>query len=238
MADRLISLSTSELSLLFEQPLDKALEFLKKKGLYDYTEFYSDAMERLRDAAFAVAGITDMTVLEDIWEQVQRAEDEGLYLSEFQDSIDGIFAKLGWTSLSPHHIENILRSNLLSAYNHGRFEMQLDGAELTPYLAYSAILDSKTRPSHRKMDFMVSGIVYRVDDPIWRIWYPPNGYFCRCIAIAMTAAQVEARGLKIAEVGTMTPIVRPDKYWESAPMNIDLLKERQYQLRSFFRRAA
>ena len=32
------------------------------------------------------------------------------------------------------------------------------------------------------------------DDPIWNIWYPPNGYRCRCSVISLTKKQVERSG--------------------------------------------
>ena len=43
----------------------------------------------------------------------------------------------------------------------------------------------------------MSGEVYRHDDPIWLAIYPPNGFNCRCRVVALSAAAVKRRGLRI-----------------------------------------
>lgn len=55
---------------------------------------------------------------------------------------------------------------------------------------WSAIDDSRVRPSHLAMD----GYIAHVDDPLWKIWHPPAGYNCRCTQIALTEKQAIARG--------------------------------------------
>lgn len=39
--------------------------------------------------------------------------------------------------------------------------------------------------------------VYRWDDPVWDIWYPPNGFRCRCMVVSLTEAQVRGRHLTV-----------------------------------------
>ena len=60
---------------------------------------------------------------------------------------------------------------------------------------YDALNDSRTRPAHAAMDNMV----FRHDDPIWDTHYPPNGFGCRCRVRALTAKEVEARGLAVSD---------------------------------------
>ncbi|MBA1302629.1 phage head morphogenesis protein, partial [Pseudomonas carnis] len=62
-----------------------------------------------------------------------------------------------------------------------------------PYWMYVAILDGKTRPSHRALH----GQVFRHDDPIWASIFPPNGFNCRCRVVALTESAVKRRGLRI-----------------------------------------
>lgn len=71
---------------------------------------------------------------------------------------------------SPYRVRTILRTNIQTAYNAGRYRRQRDTAAALPYWRYSAIRDSKTRPSHTEMD----GMIYRADNPIWRTIYPPT----------------------------------------------------------------
>lgn len=35
------------------------------------------------------------------------------------------------------------------------------------------------------------------DDPIWDVWYPPNGFRCRCMVVSLSKKQVERMGLHV-----------------------------------------
>ena len=49
------------------------------------------------------------------------------------------------------------------------------------------------RPAHAAME----NRVYRWDDPVWDIWYPPNGFRCRCMVVSLTEDQVRQRHLTV-----------------------------------------
>lgn len=51
----------------------------------------------------------------------------------------------------------------------------------------------------RETHAMMEGRIYRADDPIWDIWYPPNGFRCRCSVVSMTKAQVERSGVEVSK---------------------------------------
>lgn len=48
--------------------------------------------------------------------------------------------------------------------------------ELFPSLRYRTTGDGKVRDEH----VMLNGVVKPIDDPFWGIYYPPNGWRCRC----------------------------------------------------------
>lgn len=54
-------------------------------------------------------------------------------------------------------------------------------------------IDGHVRESHAVME----GRVYRADDPIWDVWYPPNGFRCRCMVVSLSKKQVERMGLHV-----------------------------------------
>ena len=94
---------------------------------------------------------------------------------------------------SPRRLKTIFRVNTRATRAAERWRRQQADAESRPFLMYYAILDSRTRPSHRAMN----GQVFRHDDPVWSSHYPPNGWNCRCRVRALTARQVKARGIEV-----------------------------------------
>lgn len=44
------------------------------------------------------------------------------------------------------------------------------------FLRYLTKHDERVRQSHRLLDW----IVKKVTDVFWRLYYPPNGWYCRC----------------------------------------------------------
>lgn len=89
----------------------------------------------------------------------------------------------------------IFRTNLQTAYNAGHYKAMTDDTvkKLRPYWQYKTAADGHVRESHAVME----GRVYRAEDPIWDVWYPPNGFRCRCMVVSLSPAQVEARGLRV-----------------------------------------
>jgi len=53
-------------------------------------------------------------------------------------------------------------------------------ADETAKLIYQTVGDSRVRPSHQVLD----GIIRAITDAFWDVYYPPNGWGCRCDAVA------------------------------------------------------
>ena len=67
--------------------------------------------------------------------------------------------------------------------------------------------------------------VYKYDDPFWKVWYPPNGFRCRCHVRSYSEAQIQARRLEVqkrppftvdTETGEMQ-MLHPDKGFSRNP---------------------
>ena len=100
--------------------------------------------------------------------------------------------------MNPWKADVVYRTNLQTAYNAGHYKAMTEPMtrKLRPYWQYITAGDGDVRPTHAAME----GKVYRCDDPIWNIWYPPNGFRCRCSVVSLTEEQVKRRGLQIESI--------------------------------------
>lgn len=64
-------------------------------------------------------------------------------------------------------------------------------AYLYPNLRYKTAGDERVRQSHRSLD----GTVRPVNDPFWDVYYPPNGWGCRCKVIQTDEATTAGDGV-------------------------------------------
>jgi SPP1 gp7 family putative phage head morphogenesis protein len=72
--------------------------------------------------------------------------------------------------------------NWLNAeYNHARASARMAAKwqqlkQLNGYIKYKTMRDGRVREQHRVLD----GVTLPVNDPFWQVYYPPNGWNCRC----------------------------------------------------------
>jgi len=198
-----------DLAYCMTLPPKKAVAYLKGKGYavtWDWEELWQDAHAQ----AFTVAKATRLDILQDIREAVEKAITEGKTLAWFAKELTPVLQAKGWWGRqelvyaetgeinqvqlgSPWRLQTIYRTNLQTAYMAGRFQSQLENIDDRPYWQYVAILDGRTRPSHRAMN----GKVFRYDDPFWGSFYPPNGWGCRCRVVALSKDNLTKGGIKV-----------------------------------------
>jgi len=192
----------------FNLPPAEAIEFFRRKGYtisFDWWETWQEAHAR----AFTVAKAMRLDILRDIREAVDQALAEGKTFREFKKELEPKLRAKGWWGRqkiidpktgeeveawlgTPWRLKTIFRTNLQSAYMAGRYKQMLEVADDRPYWRYLAVLDSKTRPSHRALH----GKIFRYDDPFWKTHYPPNGWNCRCHVQSLSERQLKAWGLE------------------------------------------
>lgn len=172
----------------------EALDFLKKKKplpAKEYRQLEDDAKAK----AFTVAGYTTAEVLEEFLQELEVAVEEGSTKEAFQERMNDFLGSAGYEGMNSWRADVIFRTNLQTAYNAGHYKAMTDPTvrRLRPYWQYQTIGDGHVRDTHAAME----GRVYRCDDPIWDIWYPPNGFRCRCSVVSLTEEQVRQRGLQV-----------------------------------------
>lgn len=187
------------------KPVD-AITYLKRKGFAIGWDWHSvDTATHAR--AFTVAKAAKLDVLNDIRTALVENLEKGQTLRDFTNNLRPTLEAKGWWGRqtvinpageeqqvqlgSPRRLATIYQTNMQSAYMAGRYKAALEVTGTHPYWMYIATMDHRTRPSHAALH----GKVFRWDDPIWQHIVPPNGYNCRCRFVALTAAELERRGL-------------------------------------------
>lgn len=208
MATTTKSPTPADLKAIFGLEPKNAVAYLKSKG-YAITWNWQEMLDQAHDQAFTVAKAMRLDLLSDIRGALETALQEGQTLKQFIAGLQPTLESQGWWGKqvivdsdgvgelvqlgSPRRLKTIYQTNLQSAYMAGRKAEMEQTTETHPYWMYVAILDGKTRPSHRALH----GQVFRHDDPIWSAIYPPNGFNCRCRVVALSEAAVRRRGLKV-----------------------------------------
>lgn len=192
-----------------DMPPAEAVEYFGAKGdrlIYDYSDLWREQNAH----AFGVAKATTADVLRTIRTEVETAIGKGQTFEEFKRRLRPRLEELGWwgrkevldgntgelttTQLgSDRRLRTIYQTNVQTAYMAGRYKRYLANVDDRPYWRYVAIMDGRTRPTHAALH----GKVWRWDDPIWKIIWPPNGWGCRCTVVALTEAEFKALGIPL-----------------------------------------
>lgn len=173
----------------------EAVSFLKKKKPLPVAEYkVLDAESRAK--AFTISGYTSLEVLQKFLDELTEACENGKTKKEFMDTMNEFLERNGYEGLNPFNADVIFRTNMQTAYNAGHYKSMTNPTtkKLRPYWKYVTAWDGEVRESHAMME----GRIYAADDPIWNIWYPPNGYRCRCSVVSLTKSQVERSGEQVS----------------------------------------
>lgn len=205
-----MSITTAELAYCMILPPKRAIGYLRSKG-YQISWDWEDIWQEAHARAFTVAKVTRLDILEDIRQALQQALDEGKTERWFRQELEPVLKRKGWWGTkettdtvtgepvsiqqgSPWRLDTIFRTNTSVLYSAGRWAEQMENIDDRPYWMYTGIKDNHTRKSH----LALHGLVFRYDDPFWQAFYPPNGWRCRCSVIALSADDIAARGIKVA----------------------------------------
>ena len=180
---------------------------ISKKKLQELSSFY-------KELNFTVAGITKRDI-ENIFDTLLISLKEGWTVADFTAAVakakikyvGEIYGKeLIDVPMNANHLQVIFRNNVMRAWRDGRNELFGDpgvAGEIWGY-TYSAILDSRVRPSHAKLD----GITRAKDDPFWQKYDPPWDHNCRCMKFAILKKDI-ATGKAIPTKDNEMPAMNP-----------------------------
>lgn len=171
----------------------EAVSFLKGKEVLTADE-YKALSDECKAKAFTVSGYTELDVLQTFLNELSIAVSDGKTKKDFMDGMNSFLERNGYKAINPFRADVIFRTNVQTAYNAGHYKSMSETKKLRPFWKYITAGDGEVRDSHRAME----GKVFAADDPIWNIWYPPNGFGCRCSVVSLTRGQVERQGIKVS----------------------------------------
>lgn len=203
-------MQNNQIGFAFSLPPTKAIKFLKSKRIFLENVDDVALLNSARARAVKIANLSSLDMMKDIYQSLETAKAEGVAFSEWKKNLLQHFYKKGWIAGydksflladpktgeffgTPRRLDTIYRVNVQSAYSAQRYQEQMNNAKARPFWQYSAVNDDRTRPSHSAMN----GLVYRYDDPFWSVFYPPNGFNCRCSVIALSERDVKRRNLVV-----------------------------------------
>lgn len=199
------------IGLSFGSPFEEQVQFLRDKVNLP-TKRWTDLLGSAHDRAFVVAGATKAELLNDLHAALLQP---GMTLQRFRAEFDSIVRRHGWTGWTGEgsaagvawRTNVIYKTNMLSSYAAGRWAQMTspDALAATPYWLYRHS-DSVMHP--RPLHVSWDGLILRAENPWWRTHYPPNGWGCMCKVFALSASEVESRGLTVADAA-------PDDGFES-----------------------
>lgn len=206
-------------------PDDEAIAALRRRGLnFIPSGHWTEVWQEVHQTGFTVAQSAGFDILKDIHTALVRAMAEGRTFDQFRRELTPILQGKGWWGKtervdpltgevrevqlgSPRRLRTIFDVNLRVSAAQGDWQRQQSVKDARPYLRYTALLDNRTRPLHRRWH----GTILPQDHPWWETHYPPNGWRCRCKAMSVSADDLEAEGWTISEAPDEgeTPWVNP-----------------------------
>lgn len=187
-----------QLGLSMGMPFIEAAKIMRGKLPMAPADYYGKIADEARIAAFTASNLASLEQIKAVMESLAIALKEGKSLDVWKAEA----LATNW-NLPNTRLDTIFRTNVQTAYMTGHWRQFQQHKDTRPFLMYSAIDDTRVRPSHLEM----SGYIALVDDAIWNQWTPPAGFNCRCTLISLTEAQAKARGYGKQQ----TPNVFPDK---------------------------
>jgi uncharacterized protein with gpF-like domain len=153
---------------------------------------FDQLVENEREFAFTVAGVAQAELVADVYEAVQRAIEDGTDLETFQADI-GPALEESWGGEEPGRLENIFRTNVMGAYNAGRYSAATAPAvkRERPYWRMETVDDSR----QTEICQACRNVCLPADHPWWRTHYPPLHYQCRDHVTTLTQEQAEEFGI-------------------------------------------
>lgn len=152
--------------------------FGKSFATVDWTTPDGEMLMRLTRDCWNFSAAKNYTQLRDMTLALVDEKGKARTFSEFKDACKVIDEKhLNW--LKTEYDQAIGASTMAA-----RWADYQKNADIMPWLKYSTVGDQNVREEHALLD----GIIKKITDEFWDIYFPPNGWKCRCSADQMSTS--------------------------------------------------
>ena len=158
-----------------------------------------------QERAFKVAGVAQAEILADVWDELDRAIEQGTTFEDFKDAIgeklegawQGSVANPAW------RMQTIFRTNVGAAYSAGRHRQITDPVVVKhrPFWRFIGVDDNRQTDICHARD----GVTLPADDPWWDGNYPLLHFNCRSTILTLDEEDVEREG-GIKRPGNVPPV--------------------------------
>jgi SPP1 gp7 family putative phage head morphogenesis protein len=144
--------------------------------------------DEFKASAFLITGIAAHDVLQDVRDMIAVIPEGEDFMQTQLRVAARLLPHFGGREKSAMARARILtRATAFRAYNAGIHQSLENSMEAFPYRKRLAVMDERTRDSHRAMN----GITLPADSPFWRSHTPPDAHNCRCYVIGVSRAAAE-----------------------------------------------
>lgn len=170
-----------DMQAFLNKPWDEALAYFRARGILSENELSRlllDYAERSKEARRALLE----TVQKRVYELLDAAIEQGQTFPQFAQQLRTEAPGLGISAEDPAYLQNVFRTNVMSAYGAGRHEAlsHPDVVQARPFRQIRTAGDGRVRDEHDQLD----GLVYRADGPLAGL-KTPFGYQCRCSIVSL-----------------------------------------------------
>lgn len=171
-----------------------------------WSEWYHDDHAR----GFTVAKVAKLDLLDTIRNSLADVLANGGTFEQWKERIVPDLQRAGWwgrvqdreltgtdeaITVGLRRLRTIYDTNLRVSRAAGHWARIQELKDVAPYLRYSAVLDSRTRPQHR----VWHGTILPVDHPWWDTHFPPCGWNCRCTVMQLSERDLRRRGWEVSD---------------------------------------
>lgn len=215
-------LTPEEMAEAMRMHPDKAVEWMRQRAP-KVTHNWADLIGAEHSHAFTVSRLTRLDLVTFMYEEMMKVYDGEQGRGAWKDRVRERLQQAGWwgtkevldpktgktvrTRFDNRRLNFIWMVNLRRAMLSQTWDNLMlsekyreQRGEPSPMYTYLTAGDDRVRPAHAVMH----GVTAPLDHPMWRVWWPPNGYRCRCDAVRLRPEELAAGEFMTSALGVKT----------------------------------